>query len=819
MSADDVPMAIATPLSTPHKNEMPALPPNHKRIQEAAASIIFSTENEVFYNKIQCFNRDLSTCAIKQFVKLSIADAAAKDAKRAAATARRVAAGGGTVPVCTSFAAKGKCKFGSTCRYRHGDAAADASTDATPVSAASSSSSSSSTTAPAATPTPTATTTPTTTLTTADDTAMSTATTSPPSSFEGITIFEALAATGLRSVRYAQEIGGVRNIVANDLLPAAAASIRRNVEFNRLPEGLCTASHGDAVDVMHAHKKPSKQFDVVDLDPYGSAAPFLDAAVQSVAEGGLMCVTCTDMAVLCGKDSEACYAKYRSMPLKGKYCSEFGVRILLSTIEGHANRHKRYIEPLCSLVIDFYCRVFVRVRTSAQMVKRSAAKQATVYQCTGCDHYALSPVGKVVERGNSVKFTPGTGPPVDKDCEFCQRTFKIGGPIWAAPIHDASFVASMLADAHLALKAPVRGVAAAAAAVGSPVPVSPHTLVVPYATAERMVGMLTAVVAELPDVPLFYNLASLCSTLHAQMPKAALLRSAVLNAGYRCSQSHHDALALKTDAPMQVVWDILRCYLRDLAAKDASAGGKSASGANGAFSNKQRKRLAKLAAKKALKEAKTAAAEAVMASGGDARAVAEAGAAAVVAHAAAVATTAAAAPTTATATATIATSDDASAAAAAAAAAVADPKLALLSGESPAHRIRAVKPTHIADFTPHPQAQTLSKLKSVATFMPNPEANWGPKARAGKRNFRGVGGGEDTDVASNERGKGNGKGHPNQGKNAAKKRKREAALAPGGIHPREAAAKVAKAAAAERAAAKAAAVDGTAATSEAATTK
>ena len=34
--------------------------------------------------------------------------------------------------------------------------------------------------------------------------------------------------------------------------------------------------------------------------PYGTAAPFLDAAVQSIADGGLLAVTCTDLAVLCG---------------------------------------------------------------------------------------------------------------------------------------------------------------------------------------------------------------------------------------------------------------------------------------------------------------------------------------------------------------------------------------------------------------------------------------------------------------------------------------------------------------------------------------
>jgi len=51
---------------------------------------------------------------------------------------------------------------------------------------------------------------------------------------------------------------------------------------------------------MYNHRSEKDKFDVVDLDPYGTAAPFLDAAVQCVADGGLLCVTCTDGAVLAG---------------------------------------------------------------------------------------------------------------------------------------------------------------------------------------------------------------------------------------------------------------------------------------------------------------------------------------------------------------------------------------------------------------------------------------------------------------------------------------------------------------------------------------
>jgi tRNA (guanine26-N2/guanine27-N2)-dimethyltransferase len=121
--------------------------------------------------------------------------------------------------------------------------------------------------------------------------------------------------------------------------------------------------------VMYGNRSFDRQFDVVDLDPYGSAAPFLDAAVQSVSEGGLLAVTCTDKAVLCGNHPEACWAKYHAMSLNNRYYNESALRIMLANIDSHANRYKRYIVPLMSLSIDFYVRLFVRVYTSPAKVK------------------------------------------------------------------------------------------------------------------------------------------------------------------------------------------------------------------------------------------------------------------------------------------------------------------------------------------------------------------------------------------------------------------------------------------------------------------
>lgn len=90
----------------------------------------------------------------------------------------------------------------------------------------------------------------------------------------GIDILEALSATGLRSIRYAKEIPGLREIIANDLSREAVASIVKNVEHNGVTQ-LVKPNLGDAIQVMYNREK---RFQVIDLDPYGSPARFLDSA-------------------------------------------------------------------------------------------------------------------------------------------------------------------------------------------------------------------------------------------------------------------------------------------------------------------------------------------------------------------------------------------------------------------------------------------------------------------------------------------------------------------------------------------------------------
>ncbi|PWA57800.1 tRNA methyltransferase, Trm1, S-adenosyl-L-methionine-dependent methyltransferase [Artemisia annua] len=342
-------------------------------------------------------------------------------------------------------------------------------------------------------------------------------------------VLEALSASGLRAIRYAREVEEIGQVVALDNDKASVEACRRNIKFNGSVAGAKVESNlVDARVYMLTHPK---EFDVVDLDPYGSPSVFLDSAVQSIADGGLLMCTATDMAVLCGSNGEVCYSKYGSYPLRGKYCHEMALRIVLACIESHANRYKRYIVPVLSVQMDFYVRVFVRVFTSAGAMKNTPLKLSYVYQCVGCDSFHLQPIGRTVSKNTSVRYLPGFGPVVPQECSDCGKKYNMGGPIWSAPIHDQDWVTSILSDVK-AMKNR-------------------------YPAFNRISAVLTTVSEELPDVPLFLSLHNLCGTLKCTSPSAVIFRSAVINAGYRISGTHVNPLGLKSDAPMDVIWDIM----------------------------------------------------------------------------------------------------------------------------------------------------------------------------------------------------------------------------------------------------------------------
>ncbi|KAL3942524.1 MAG: hypothetical protein SGBAC_003300 [Bacillariaceae sp.] len=393
---------------------------------------------------------------------------------------------------------------------------------------------------------------------------------------DGLTIFEALAASGLRSVRYWNEIAGVKHVTINDLEEAAIKRAHGNIKNNKLDgvllennaereHGICI-NHGDATHEMYmarrrttkfelspAQKKQQPMWDVIDLDPYGSAAPFLDGAVQGVESGGFLCVTCTDMAALGGSHPETAYGRYAGLPIQSaKYLQEMALRLLLHTISVSAARYGRTIRPILSVGIDFYVRVFVEVYDDKKGVTDLSLNIGHVYQSMKCSTFVTLPHGQMGGKKKnvyqSIRLNPGV-------CPQTGAPFKVGGPIWLGKLHDQDVMKSALD--RLSNKS------------GS----SPKMEMI--ATRKRLIGLLTSVSEEI-DTPLFHTIPDLCRCLGINSPPLKATKAAIINAGYQVSGYHKEPQALKTDAPNEVIWDIMRTWAKEnppkkVPAKDSPA--------------------------------------------------------------------------------------------------------------------------------------------------------------------------------------------------------------------------------------------------------
>lgn len=388
-------------------------------------------------------------------------------------------------------------------------------------------------------------------------------------------ILDALSATGLRALRFAQEIPFVTAVTSNDMSQQAVDSIKLNIKHNNL-EDKVTANTGNAIAYMYSFCD-KKGYDVIDLDPYGTAAPFIDSAIQAINDEGLLCVTCTDSAIFASHGYlEKTYSQYGGLPLKGEPCHEGGIRLILHAIASSAGRYGMAIEPLLSLSIDYYVRVFVRMRKAPLDVKMLAGKTMIVYHCeSGCGAWTTQFLArnKVTKNKNGAplyKHGFAQGPSSDQHCHHCGFKTHLSGPMYGGPIHNIGFIERVLAQLN---------------------EVDRET----YPTMDRMEGMLHTALeeitfgsklekpngaqttqmldplipktdpAEIDHHPFFFIPSSIAKIIHCSSPPVAALRGALRHAGFRVSMSHCKPGSIKTDASWRDIWHIMLEWARQRA--------------------------------------------------------------------------------------------------------------------------------------------------------------------------------------------------------------------------------------------------------------
>src|SRR4030043_214024 len=180
-----------------------------------------------------------------------------------------------------------------------------------------------------------------------------------------ISICEPLTSSGIRGIRFAAEIHGVKKVMISDISERAVKLAKRNVHLNGLQKSV-TVQHKDANCLLSCHGAPRKRFDIINVDPFGSPVPYLDSAVRALRNKGVLAITATDLAPLCGVHVKACVRKYGGKPLRTEYCHELAVRLLAGCIATVAAKHDIGIRVVFTHNVEHYIRVYATMRYGAK---------------------------------------------------------------------------------------------------------------------------------------------------------------------------------------------------------------------------------------------------------------------------------------------------------------------------------------------------------------------------------------------------------------------------------------------------------------------
>jgi len=240
------------------------------------------------------------------------------------------------------------------------------------------------------------------------------------------TMADGLAGVGARSVRAAVEIGELEEVYINDANPIAIDIARQSSALNAV-ENRCKFSINEVCKFLIEHSSKGSRFGIVDLDPFGTPALYIDCALRAVCDEGLLSITATDTPVLCGIYPDVCLRRYYGRPLNAEYGNEVGLRLILGLISMIASRLEFGIKPLFVHSTRNYLRVYVLVKVGSQHADDMPKKLGYIYHCFSCKSRSY-----------------GSRNDVQQICDKCNKSMKTAGQLWIDSIFDSSFVDNML---------------------------------------------------------------------------------------------------------------------------------------------------------------------------------------------------------------------------------------------------------------------------------------------------------------------------------------------------------------------------------------
>lgn len=232
---------------------------------------------------------------------------------------------------------------------------------------------------------------------------------------------DGMSGLGARGLRVANEIRDVQ-VFANDVNPKALELSRESAELNGLKN--YSVSENEVCRFLSAFSTEGNRGTIVDIDPFGSPARFIECGIRATSHKGLMSVSATDLQVLHGLFNDACKKKYHGIPIKTTYSNEIATRLILGMIITVAARLDVEATPIFSETNQHYYRAYLRILNKPD----TRNFIGFIVHCRNCGN-------------RSATFDS------EKRCSLCGADLELAGPLWVGALFEKEFVEAMLGEA------------------------------------------------------------------------------------------------------------------------------------------------------------------------------------------------------------------------------------------------------------------------------------------------------------------------------------------------------------------------------------
>ncbi len=178
-----------------------------------------------------------------------------------------------------------------------------------------------------------------------------------------------LAGSGIRAIRFLNELkkGKMNHLFVNDKKGNFSKVLTKNLELNKLnPKDLSIFNEEASLFLLNQTTNKNKPnnfcgyFDYIDIDPFGTPNPFLNAAIGRICRKGILAVTATDTAALTGTYPQVTKRKYWAKTHKNYLMHELGLRILIRKVQLQGVQFDKALTPILAYHKDHYFRIYFK---------------------------------------------------------------------------------------------------------------------------------------------------------------------------------------------------------------------------------------------------------------------------------------------------------------------------------------------------------------------------------------------------------------------------------------------------------------------------